>query len=123
VIAPLFIHELLVKNGHLIRAKRGLVQLVRVLGLQNILDKFLPPFLEFSVMFSPPFLVEILSFNSQIPQPHLQLGFISLFSKLDRSEVGSWSGGSNQVVGTTHNIITLNILLGARKSVQVLRTH
>merc|ERR1712055_904094 len=74
-------------------------------------------------MCSPPFLIEILSFGPQIPQSNLQLGFISLVSKLDRSEVGSWSGGSNQVVGTTHNIITLNILLGTRKSVQVLRTH
>merc|ERR1719233_2694408 len=45
-------------------------------------------------MCSPPFLIEILSFEPQIPQSNLQLGFISLFSKLDRSEVGSWSGTS-----------------------------
>merc|ERR1719430_2550404 len=60
-------------------------------------------------MCSPPFLIEILSFDSQIPQSNLQLGFISLFSKLYRSKVGSWSGGSDQVVGTTHNIITLQL--------------
>merc|ERR1711887_72728 len=74
-------------------------------------------------MCSPPFLIEILCFDSQISQSNLQLRFISLLSKLDRSEVGSWSGRSNQVVGTTNNIITLNIFLGTRKSVQVLRTH